>query len=176
MQRIIFISLLFFTFTTQADSDKPDKLIANVNPQYFFIETLFEQSSEATIYGVQGGLLNEDAFNSVNVYLGLGVISVDLVQQNYKFSSLRGFLGISTDWKVAPYAEFGIDILEEIFNVCNGSNDNYCSTDPSFSLGIRWKLSDQLMLNTYHKWYTFDGAILDRTYVNVSGISIGLNF
>lgn len=179
MQRIIFISLFFFSFTALSETsntNEPAKLTSDVTPYYFFLETLYEKNGEATIYGIQGGLLNEDAFNSINVYVGLGVISVDLLQQNYKFSSLRGFLGISPDWKIAPYAEFGIDLLEEIFNVCNGSNDDYCSTDPSFSLGIRWRLSKQLMLNAYHKWYTFDGAILNQTDVNLSGISIGLNF
>ena len=142
----------------------------------YFIETITETSNEAYIYGVQAGGLSQDAFNSVNVYFGLGVMSIDLKQKNYSFNALRGFLGLSTNWKIAPYAEVGIDMLEEIFDVCNGGDDDYCSTDPSFSLGLRWKVTPELMLNFYRKWYQFDGPILDRTNVGVSGISLGVRF
>ena len=118
----------------------------------------------------------EGAFNSVNLYAGLGLLNVDLTEKNYRFTSLRGFMGISPAWKIAPYAEVGIDLLEEIFNACDNSNDDYCSTDPSFALGVRWNLSSKVLLNAYHKWYEFDGPILSKTYVNTYGISVGVQF
>lgn len=178
MQRIIFISLLFFSINTLAETNNINAPQPSVKKDSndFFIETIYEKSSEAIISGAQGGLFTEQAFSSTNLYLGLGAVSVDLLKKNYKFNSLRGFLGVSPSWTIAPYAEVGIDLLEEIFDVCNDSHEDYCSTDPSFALGVRWKLSPHLMLNVYHKWYQFDGYILDTTHVNVSGISIGARF
>ena len=129
------------------------------------------------IVGAQTGIIVENAFNTVDLYVGLGLIDVELPKKNnYQFSSLRGFLGISPSWKIAPYAEIGLDLLEEVFSVCNESNEDYCSTDPSYALGVRWKLSSNIMLNAYHKWYEFDGLILTKTKVNTYGLSVGIKF
>lgn len=177
MQRIIFITFLIVNFNAFADTDNLNAAPQNKDgSHHFFVESIYENSSDAIIYGAQTGLLSSEEFNSVNFYLGLGFMSVDLLKKDYKFKTIRGFLGVSPNWTIAPYMEFGFDVLEEIFNACNDSNEDYCSTDPSFSVGLRWQLSSQLMINAYHKWYKFDGYILDTTRVNVTGISLGARF
>lgn len=190
MHRIfIFISLLTLSFSSLAeDIYTPEQQLQRLHPQELhrteiknahsniFVETITEKSHQANIYGIQAGILDEDAFNSVDIYLGLGIVSVDLLQKNYSFKALRGFLGVSTHWVVAPYMEVGFDMLEEIFNVCSNSYEDNCSTDPSFSLGLRWHINQNVMLNVYHKWYQFDGVVLDRTDIGISGISLGARF
>lgn len=114
------------------------------------------------------------------VYYGASMLRMDasiMISEYgnpYTMYPMYGYTGFMPDWKIAPFAEVGLDLIDVFLD--NGSEGDSVAVDSTVDAyiagGVKIELTESVMVSAYMRQYHIRPYILPSSRFNVLGAAL----